>query len=429
MNYKSSLHTKYPDLLPPMAEPDLEQLIADLDRLGNTWQPPQDLLRLEVAHSLLARQAESARPVPLRQRLLDKVRHLSYLPYYRRLYPVHPLTILVALFIVVLLGFGVFALSQSQKSRSFNISQRAEPCAAGRVMLQSPNSISFNCFNLTITRVMLDDDRVTIGYLLQGPNSFAYRPAGIRLTDAQGQELKHLASVSDNGPNFDNFGAPIPEGGFYGKGNAAEPGGEEWFDATSLAPNPVNGLLKFHLEIASFQSRLANLRPITLPNGPLSFDLAVPYNSVKSRVVTLNQTDTANGTSAILQKVVVGSNYTRFYLSGVGAEIGYELQAGNTYLDNTTVKSPTSTARIVTTSDGLTLIDLPVSLLNEKGEWTLIVKSPPAQLERKYFPSQRAGPWVFRFNPGDALSTPTAPSPQATAPSSPPTVYAPPTPR
>ena len=59
MNVKTSLRTKYPDLLPLQPDYELERLIADFDQLCNRKQPPSSLANFDVVHSFQARRAEN----------------------------------------------------------------------------------------------------------------------------------------------------------------------------------------------------------------------------------------------------------------------------------------------------------------------------------------------------------------------------------
>ncbi len=275
MNGKTSLRTKYPDLLPLQPDYELERLIENFDQLCNHKQPPPVLANFDVVHSFQARQAESVVMKPRGQQILSGLMRKSSLRRHR------------------------FALWQR---------------------------LLFGALGFSLVLFI-----------------FVH-------------EMRHYDGVE----------------GVY----EAKP-------VCKAAPyNPV------------------------VCNGK-----GAGYDGQPLQNITLNQKDTVNGSTVVLQKVVLTSDYTIFYLQGLEGESGYELKAGNFYEDSSNPVGSTAASpqpEIVTTIDGQTLFTINTSLINEGGEWTLIVKSRPANNNFNKAVPGVGGPWIFRFTMPSVLLVPPA---------------------
>lgn len=433
MNQRQTLYTRYPDLLTVNSDMALEEVVAGFDQLCNK-QPPPELVNLSLSQSFEARQAETFSQSPAWQTGTDGLFRPD--SFYPTRYRFRRIGLWVSLGFLLM---GSFVLFASSKNHPTSMVMEAQPvCASPRMaaIKQNANTYTIGCVSFSIQNPEVDADRITIKYTASGRSNFSYVPAGIRLTDEQGRELKHLGSVppsimtdpgqfairkglpsEDTAPFYDGNDqfyngkevpvAPLPPG--YVKFGRTD--GEEWFDVSSLAGSSKGSVKKLRLEIASFSYQNGDgLLPSV--DGPFTFDFAVAIPTDASKVVTLNQADTYNGSTATLEKVAVMPGYTRFYLRGVDSNLDYELRAGTTYLDSRSLASPnsTTTSQITTTTEGLTVITVRGPLLGVTGEWTLIVK--PQQAKKPYTTQSAQGPWLFRFtlNPSTSAKVETSPT-------------------
>jgi hypothetical protein len=450
MNRKTYLYTKYPDLLPPNANPDLVSLIENFDLLCTGKQPTTSLAQYKVAQALQARQAESGSqqdPLAMAWQLEAHTarsnsrrfrRRSASNYYYPRLRTRFHWPWLVLAF--VLISMVVWIIVPKHGNFTGNAFKMAAPlggpvppnCMVGAVpapkMPTLPNSNS-NCSGLSVQSVTLDSDRLTVEYALLLPGN--YTLSGTQMFDEQGHELKYLGGITSGIAN------QVLKGSFNQKPSFAKynPGGEIWFDASSLAGR--SGPIKLHLVVAALDEQVPGNAAVKQNNlaGPFSFDLATSasLDNQRGRVSVLNQSDSVNGNTVKLEKVAALPNLTRFYLQGLdNSNIEYELRAGDTYLDNSSnpnvgiissangyrksIANPEETSAVVTTEEGLTVITINQSLLSQSGEWTLIIKE--GQPAANYTGQPVRGPWVFRFSPNLATGTGTqnVPSGGATAP-------------
>ncbi len=437
MKHTQSIYSKYPDLLRVGDDPALTRLVGELDLLCRHQSPPPELVNLSIAHILQAREAESyAVPLP-RPKVLRNIarpaRTRLGLPRRRRLF--------LAFFLLGMVLLGLFGLLRSDPYKNYSATYESWVyCRSKPTVVQNERTIASGCFVLYIPQVRVDNDRVTIGYVVGGRNNLgyepynhAYAPFDAHLFDEQGRELKRLGGIPNDQVDFHNADDSYEQiGQAKTHYNMAldERGGEEWFDSSSLSGLAVGSRLKLRLEIGGFSLQPANTysehykpeyrsgdgSPASI-QGPFSFDLRTTYQN-STQIMAFNQSDTAQSQTVTFEKVVRRGDMTRFYLRGLNSRIDYELNSNGLYLKNDYNDDLGSLQQIFASLDGLTVIQIKNSLLGQTGEWSLLVRLASDSANRNMYrpPSQLqllpGGPWFFRFKlPGFGLNTsPTSPA-------------------
>lgn len=250
-------------------------------------------------------------------------------------------------------------------------------------------------FTVAIKRVYADPNQIVIGYTISGPpgREFVnFHPFDLAdstaptLTNEQGHQFGHAPL---------NWGAGIEDevGGYV-----------EVFDATSIMNFPQELSLRLDIPaitaIERVEDRVSQQYPaasscepgfcrFSVP-GPFVFDLMVPFEP--GRAAELHQVSVVDGKTVTLERVATTPTGTRVDLNGVGPNAEVELLVdGESY-----ALQPPGAISTQATDDPVHAFTSPSSLLDEHGEWTLVVKTE----QPAYAPPEKAGskPLVFHFS-------------------------------
>lgn len=236
-------------------------------------------------------------------------------------------------------------------------------------------------YTITLDRAYADADRVVVGYTIQGPDKqplgdldrLAYLQS--TLTTANGSVLEPLGGgdVAEGGSLLDNF------------------------DASSIQGNPRD--LSLQLSIPLLRALSLGGQAVPTVSVPFTFRFTVPY--LPGRVATPNETVTEGGESVTLERVVVAPSETRLYLRGLsGTGILPQLTVGRWDSEKVPAvgwlagQAIGISGGVWESDDGLIVCDFPSPLVDEQGEWTLIVKVGLPTIDGR---QARGGPWVFHF--------------------------------
>jgi hypothetical protein len=256
---------------------------------------------------------------------------------------------------------------------------------------------TINGFTVTLQWVYADDNRVAMGFSIQGPSEVSYNSintARMQLTDDRGNIY----------PSFNGFGTP------YETGSTALASS---FSVPSAA-KPLPETLKLHLSmytVAVDPTRVVLLPTVapgeskeqTLENsqpgpvsGPFTFDFDVKPQP--GSVLALDQVVESHGIPMTLKNVSITPSETQGELCYGGSDIQdwapiFHLDVG-TPLNWDKVSQGT----ISIPGAACNTVHINAPLLDYKGLWTLTVSeivgfAPDGSSTQK----RLAGPWVFRF--------------------------------
>src|SRR5687768_8068425 len=164
MKNDTPIHEKYPDLLAGDPDPHLARLVADLDTISTSAQPPP-FLPAAIERAIMDRDVttqshymktswsqrlRSWRPRPLRLNAMSATA-----------------TLLVAVLLLTGAAYAVAPLLSSV----FQLEQGLQHIDESKLGQEVYLSQTINGWTMTVERIYADDNRVVIGYTATGPQS------------------------------------------------------------------------------------------------------------------------------------------------------------------------------------------------------------------------------------------------------------------
>ncbi len=394
---------RYPEMPADGTDSRLEQLIGDLDRMGEASRSSSLPTRsdLRIVHAL----QEQAATLSSDSRLVNPPRSAFHRRYSFAL-------VALALLATALLGGATYA-AVPVLTRVFHLGG-ADTVLEHHLGQEVNLSQRLGGYTMTIERVYADANRVLIAYSIRPPTT------GRRLWD-----------MSTNLTVTDGQGTVLPERSLVGDVGATEPETTlQGFDTATIIGNPrevrlhltvpwIEAMEQLHAPPAPGQSSgqtvqafpglppagafgsVAVARSVGEPDpwmqivrtfGPISFDVTVPFE--RGREFLPRQQVQAGGVTATLERVVISPTETRLYVSGLEP---------NTFGILSTADGEVRDAASSWRWHDMTVYSFFTDLIDQHGEWTFAVKPmPPLHLPPGVTPPPgstpaNGGPWTFHF--------------------------------
>lgn len=362
-------HDRYSDILSERHDPELDQVVDQLDALGQQFTnvPMPPAYEALIMETLRARAMASREPkFSTRRRGISALRRAMLLAA-------------AALMVIALFTGATLALGISAFPWNYAILQQHSQLPQS----QDVNLAQSTCgYTLRVSRVYADANVFIMGYTVTDPGGKAIE-AGLL------------------NPNVsDASGVILPESDYGGVANLSGPVQYQAFDTGNISGRP--SALKLHLVIPAIvllheysMSSSCSDQPSVAESGadnatvrgPLVFDVKVTYHG--GRELRPHLAITEQGRTLTLERVVSTPLETRFYVSG-GAENAYPTLAVGGHTLNAGSWGPNAEGDLI-------VYRFEGSPYNDHGQWTLTIHTQESIASLPGEQPLPTGTWSFTF--------------------------------